>query len=117
MKPLMSISVIAELCHEANRVYCLSIGDRSQPLWLDAPEWQKQSALNGVSFHIENPKAGDYASHESWMKEKVESGWVYGEEKNPELKTHPCIVPFSELPFEQQFKDRLFRSIVHTCCD
>lgn len=27
--------------------------------------------------------------------------------------THHCLVPFDRLPPEQQFKDRLFRTIVH----
>jgi hypothetical protein len=47
------------------------------------------------------------------MREKVEGGWKYGETKDPEAKTHPCIVPFEDLPAEQQFKDKLFRTIVH----
>jgi hypothetical protein len=32
--------------------------------------------------------------------------------KDAELKTHPCLVPFEELPKFQQQKDRLFRAIV-----
>lgn len=33
----MNVEQIAELCHEINRIYCLSIGDASQPTWADAP--------------------------------------------------------------------------------
>ena len=66
----------------------------SQPHWDEAPDWQKKSAINGVRFHRENPQAGDDASHNSWMQEKVEDGWVYGEVKDPGAKTHPCIVPY-----------------------
>lgn len=55
------------------------------------------------------------ASHDNWMAEKVADGWVYGEVKDPAAKTHPCIVPFDQLPPEQQFKDRLFATIVRTC--
>jgi hypothetical protein len=104
---------IARICHEANRIYCQSIGDNSQLQWGDAPDWQKTSAINGVKFHIANPDAGDSASHDNWMKEKLEQGWVYGEVKDAEKKTHHCIRPFNELPIEQQKKDALFRSIVH----
>ncbi len=53
------------------------------------------------------------ASHDSWMAQKVAEGWVYGPEKNPELKQHHCIVPFDALPVEQQAKDFIFRGIVH----
>lgn len=103
---------IAKICHEANRAYCESLGDQSQLTWADAPQWQKTSAINGVAFHAEHPEADDAASHNSWLAEKVRTGWVYGEVKDPEKKTHPCIVSFSELPVEQQAKDKLFRAIV-----
>lgn len=104
---------IARIAHEVNREWCAFNGDQSQPTWDNAPDWQRNSAINGVAFHRENPSAGDSASHDSWMAEKVADGWVYGDVKDPEAKTHPCIVPFEQLPREQQFKDRLFRTIVH----
>lgn len=67
-----------------------------------------------MRFHVANPGAGDSASHDSWMRQKVADGWVFGEVKDPEAKTHPCMVPFDELPRDQQFKDRLFRTIAHS---
>lgn len=105
---------IAAICHEANRAYCQRLADHSQPTWADAPDWQKDSAVNGVNFHIDNPDAHDSDSHEVWMAEKVASGWVYGAVKDEKEKTHPCILPFDKLPVEQQLKDALFRAIVHT---
>lgn len=110
----MTVEQIAQVCHEINRAYCQSIGDGSQPFWEYAPDWQVESAINGVNFHLLNPDAGADASHNSWMKEKVEAGWVYGEVKNAEAKTHPCILPFDKLPKEQQAKDFLFRQVVHS---
>jgi hypothetical protein len=104
---------IAAVCHEANRVYCESVGDYSQLTWQDAPDWQTDSALNGVEFHLANPDASQSASHDNWLKQKQEEGWVYGEIKDPEKKTHPGLVPFDQLPEFQQKKDKLFRAIVH----
>jgi hypothetical protein len=104
---------IAQLAHEVNRAYCAALGDDSQKPWADAPDWQKNSAITGVELHLANPNAGPEASHESWMAQKLEEGWVYGEEKDEVAKTHPCLVPFSELPVEQQAKDFLFRGVVH----
>jgi len=103
----------AQVAHEVNRDYCLFLGDASQLPWGEAPEWQRTSAVNGVGFHVANPDADASASHESWMAEKVKDGWVYGETKDPEKKTHPCIVAFADLPKEQQLKDVLFRAVVH----
>ena len=103
---------IARIAHEVNRAYCEAMGDNSQPIWENAPQWQRESALLGVELHT----SGDYgpeASHESWMAQKVADGWKCGPEKNPEIKEHPCMVPFAELPKEQQAKDFLFRGVVH----
>jgi hypothetical protein len=110
----MTIQQVAQIAHEINKSYCESIADFSQTSWEDAPQWQKDSAINGVTFHIENPNAGADASHNSWLKEKVDAGWVYGEIKDPEAKTHPCIVAFEMLPTFQQSKDYLFKQVVHS---
>jgi hypothetical protein len=104
---------IARIAHEVNRAWCEYTGDTSQPKWDEAPAWQAESAVAGVMFHVANPDAGDDASHESWRQQKAADGWVYGPVKDPDNKTHPCMVPFSELPADQQFKDRLFRTVVH----
>ena len=109
----MNKEQIAKVCHEVNRTYCESLGDDSQPCWENAPDWQKQSAINGVQFHLDNPLAGPHHSHEAWMEEKERAGWKYGPAKDPEKKEHPCMVPYKELPKEQQAKDALFIAVVH----
>ena len=48
----MDNAVIAEVCHEANRAYCRTIGDNSQPSWADVPQRQKDSAMADVAFHL-----------------------------------------------------------------
>ena len=111
------IETAARTAHEVNRAFCQYIGDDSQVPWNEAPNWQRQSAVNGVQFHLDNPDAGDSASHDNWMREKIEQGWKHGDKKDPDRKLHPCIVPFRELPRDQQFKDRLFRTIVHAAFD
>jgi hypothetical protein len=110
---MIIIASIAKVAHEANRAWCEVNGDHSQMKWNDASGWQRNSAIEGVKFHLKNPDAGDSASHDNWMKQKINEGWVYGEVKDPEKKTHPCIVPFDQLPEVQQKKDALFRAIVH----
>lgn len=106
------IEYIAKCCHESNRVWCQANGDDTQKHWQDAEQWQRDSAIKGVEFKLSNPDAGHDAQHNSWMKEKIDQGWVYGEIKDAEKKTHPCIVPFEQLPEFQQKKDALFCAIV-----
>ena len=109
----MNIEQVARVCHEVNKAYCEALGDSSQKAWEDAPQWQKDSAVLGARLHIEHPEAGPEASHESWMAQKLADGWVYGIVKDEVAKTHHCLVPFDQLPREQQAKDYIFRAVVH----
>lgn len=109
----VNIEHVARICHEANAALCQAFGDNSQLHWPEAPEWQRQSAIAGVQFHLENPDASASASHDAWSKHKFADGWQFGPVKDPELKEHPCLVPFDQLPPQQQAKDFVFRAIVH----
>ena len=103
----------AKVAHEVNRAYCRAIGDHTQVPWNDAPDWQKESAIKGIKFHRQNPHADAAYSHDNWMKEKLQNGWKYGVQKDENLKTHPCIVPFDKLPTEQQAKDHIFKAVAN----
>lgn len=103
---------IAMACHQANKVWCEAHGDYSQKDWFEAEQWQRESAMKGVEFRRDNPGAGKDAQHNAWMDDKIKDGWKYGTEKDAEKKTHPCIVPFDQLPEFQQKKDALFCAIV-----
>lgn len=107
----MTVEQIARVCHEANRAYCMSIGDHSQPTWDMAPPWQKESACNGVQAVIDDPDHAPEASHAGWYAEKEAAGWKYGPKKAPDLKEHPCMVPYSDLPPQQKAKDHLFLAV------
>lgn len=113
----VDISKIARVCHETNRAYCAALGDLSQPAWEDAPEWQKNSAVNGVAFHLANPTAGPENSHECWYAQKLAEGWTYGPVKDPSIKQHPCMVAYEDLPVEQKAKDYIFRAIVRALAE
>jgi len=102
---------IAKVCHEANRAYCQTIGDDSQPSWEDAPEWQRESAVAGVSVIAANPSTTPEQSHEGWMRQKANDGWKYGPTKDATKKEHPCMVPYGSLPPEQRRKDHLFGAV------
>jgi RyR domain-containing protein len=106
----VEIEGIARVCHEANRAYARVLGDRSHLPWEAAPAWQRESALEGVKHALRG--ATPEQLHESWLAAKAADGWVYGPTKDEGLKTHPCFLPYEELPPEQQRKDALFRAVV-----
>lgn len=105
---------VAMVCHEANRAYCLTIGDNTQKPWKEADEWQKQSSMVGVKGLVDNPSLTPEELHAMWCGQKLQDGWRYGTEKDAEAKTHPCMVPYNQLPEDQQMKDHLFHAIVRT---
>lgn len=109
----MTVVQIAQVCHEANKAYCESIGDFTQHGWHDAEGWQRQSAITGVNFILENPDAPDSSTHDSWLAEKKSDGWKYGPVKNAATKEHPCFVPYDQLPVQEQKKDALFKAVVN----
>lgn len=44
--------------------------------------------------------------HEVWAETRINQGWTYGEQRNDEQKTHPCLVPYKDLPEEEKEYDR-----------
>ena len=105
------INAAARAAYEANRAYCLALGDTSHSTWEDAPEWQKSSCMagvRGVLAHGYTPR--EY--HGAWLADKKAGGWVYGPVKDPVKKEHPCMVPYDELPEDQRRKDDIFVTVV-----
>jgi len=100
------IEAIAAACHEQNRIWCLAHHDESQVHWLDAPSWQKDSVIAGVKGALQGNTPEQ--SHESWLELKRSEGWCYGPVKDVELKIHPCMLPYGDLPEEHKVKDTFF---------
>ncbi|MGI5293166.1 RyR domain-containing protein [Nonomuraea polychroma] len=101
---------VAQVCHEANRVLQIAAGEEPLPHWDDAPEWQRDSAAEGVMRALAG--ATPQALHEEWCKTKLAAGWTYGPVKDGDAKTHPCLVSYEALPEAQRIKDHMFHAIV-----
>ena len=117
MNAEIEIRRMARIAHEVNRAYCMSLGDMSQLVWEDAPDWQKSSAVNGVMAHLKSAGMTPEQSHECWMQQKEAEGWRWGAVKNVDRKEHPCFLPYAELPSDQKVKDYLFRAVVRSLLD
>lgn len=112
MSNVEKISMIAKICHEANKAFCEGIGDDSQMEWEKAPENIRASAIDGVRNVLRNPDLTPEDSHISWLEFKINDGWKYGPEKDTKKKTHPCLLPYDALEENDKIKDALFTNIV-----
>ena len=101
------VEAAARAAHEANRAYCKHVlKDLSILSWDATSEENRQSSRIGVRGVLggNDPEQ----SHALWMATRLAAGWVYGELKDEVARTHPCLVPYAELPQAQRAKDRLF---------
>lgn len=44
--------------------------------------------------------------HDVWAESRIKEGWRYGVERDDVHKTHPCLVPYGELPESEKEYDR-----------
>lgn len=112
-----AIEEAAKRAHEANRVYCESLGDETQLPWHEAPEWQRESAVAGVRSLLRSPAMSPKQQHAAWCESKRRAGWKYGDRKDAEQKTHPCLVEYAQLPEDQRMKDIIFQAVVRSTLD
>jgi hypothetical protein len=104
--------LIARTCHEVNRAYCVGVmSDHSHQPWDQSPDWQRESCYEGVLKHYHNPSFTPEDSHRSWMAKKIDEGWVFGNLKDVNAKTHPCLVPYHTLHIHDRTKDAIFSAI------
>ena len=44
--------------------------------------------------------------HEMWAFSRMSQGWRYGEQRDDQKRTHPCLVPYDMLSEEEKDYDR-----------
>lgn len=104
--------IIAQVVQAANRQYVEAIGGRAVNLtWEQLPEVQKQSLMKAVRITVLAPKTLE-ESHDIWCDELKTQGYTLAKRIDHIRKTHPNLVRFNELSFEEQLKDALFLGIL-----
>lgn len=108
----LTVREIAQICHEANRALQALQKDTGIPV---APPWDdfegQDGVIDGVVKAIEGMTPEQL--HENWCNYRRNEGWKYGDVKDVDLKTHPCLLDYSQLPADQKLKDQLFSAIIH----
>lgn len=107
----MNANQIAQILYDANGAMCRINNEDWKP-WNELTEEQQKGYEKAVLMKLSNPEMTPKEQHEAWMKQRTEQGWVFGEVKDVEKKTSPCLIPYEELPANQRIKDDLFQAIV-----
>lgn len=75
-------------------------GDAYQPNPLDTSKIKLSDELMGLAeLFAEN-------AHEVWARDRIAAGWSFGPVRDDVKKTHPCLVPYKELPENEKHYDR-----------
>ncbi len=45
-------------------------------------------------------------AHNVWARQRMADGWTYGPKRDDSRKTHPCLVPYGDLPDSEKVYDR-----------
>ena len=56
-------------------------------------------------------------AHDSWVDKYLEMGWTFGEQYDPDRKTHPDLVSFGKLDPKEKIKDEVFLRLVKLAAD
>lgn len=110
----MTLSDLAEICHEANRTYCKTQGDHAHDPWHFADTMTKLVTIQGVKEYLQHPNMTRYDLHDRWRQWKEQQGWTYGPVKNEHKKQHPNLIEYAKLPVKERVKDSLFMAVIDT---
>lgn len=102
---------IASIVHEANRQLRLVLGCSPGPHWTECDQPLKDSVVNGVEKALKGATPEEL--HEEWVVCKGSQGWTWGVIRDHRNRRHPCMVPYAELPPDQQLKNQVFHAMVH----
>jgi RyR domain len=113
----LSDEQIAWIIHEAHRAFQMTTPLYPEhvmpaPPWVTMTQWQQETVIGLVRIvrreRVRRPQFPDHilaaVAHEEWVKRMRGKGWTYGEDKDPQQKTHPCIVEWVDLPDYDQAK-------------
>jgi len=100
----------AEFIYNGARIAAIGANAPIVPeLWRNREDPFKDQFLKVVEKECGDNRSGDPEHlHGTWMEAYFEMGWVYGEIRDTEKKTHPDLVPYWELGQLERDKDAVF---------
>ena len=114
MKTRMNAEEITSIIYEAARLEAIWSKRSIVPEKWDERDEKFRNQMTdivGQYLSMEQLPTPEQA-HNSWMESYFKMGWKYGKERDALKKTHPDLVPFSELPQDERDKDAIFLTLV-----
>ncbi len=71
-------------------------------------EEQRKRRVTSLMNEAYGPVTTVEQKHDEWIAQHVADDWTYGPEFKPDLKQHPNLKPWAELPTETQIKIEVF---------
>lgn len=100
----------AMFVYEAARLAAIAAGAPVIPaLWLDREQDFRDQFVRVIARQCGPQRSSSPEElHGSWMQAYFENGWQYGEKYDPEKRTHPDLVPYTQLGTLERDKDAVF---------
>lgn len=108
--PLFGVEDIARIVVNTNADYSNALGEQIA-YWDETSTEVKNSIIRGVISALRYDPTPEQ-NHQNFLDDRMKDGWTYGPEKNVELKQHPDLLPFEQLPTDQKAKNFIFLSLV-----
>lgn len=103
----------ARRAHEGIRLLHIAAGWKPLPPdWLSLTPEEKKKAVDKAHYALLNPFKDSVQIHDEWCAQREAEGWRRGDRYDEDLKTHPDLVHYNDLPVERQLKDRMFQLFV-----
>ena len=108
---------VAREAYEVNRIFCSVMGDGTRP------EWENISEENRNQFVTEVLEISAFPdmTFEKYCEDRFcamgRSGWKHGPIENAEIKEHPYMLPYAQLPQKRQIKEQVFYLVVRAGFD
>jgi hypothetical protein len=104
---LLSWDQLPEEKKESNRRYADHIGVKLNTVGCSIEPLRDWNAVDFV-FDENDIEIMACMEHERWCQELRRENWSYGPERNNERRTHPSLVPWTDLPESEKDKTRNF---------
>ena len=100
----------AEFVYDAARLAATAAGAPIVPeQWGDRGDDFKRQFREVIERQCSPLRSSSPAElHGGWVQAYIDMGWTYGPERDLALKTHPDMVPYSQLTKLEQDKDAVF---------